>query len=95
MLPCSSCAERSGLMTLGLRHSNGSAVPGVFRWMTASEKEIYDYLQKRFPTQLDHTARTVLVHTVLEHQTNVRSKGAKPDFEAAIRDRARRMAIIL
>ena len=95
MLPCSSCAERSGLMTLGLRHSTGSAVPGVFPWMKATEKEIYDYLQKRFPTKLDHTALNVLVHTVVEHRTNVRSKGAKPDFEEVIRDRARRMAIVL
>jgi hypothetical protein len=95
MLPCSSCAERSGLMTLGLRHSTGAAVPGVFPWMKATEKEIYDYLQKRFTTKLDHTATTVLVHTVMEHRTNVGTKGAKPDFEEVIRDRARRMAIIL
>jgi hypothetical protein len=95
MLPCSSCAERSGLMTLGLRHSNGAAVAGVFPWMHASEKDIYDYLDKRFTTKLDHTARTVLVHTVIEHQANVRSKGATPDFENVIRDRARRMAIVL
>jgi hypothetical protein len=95
MLPCSSCAERSGLMTLGLRHSTGAAVPGVFPWMQASEKDIYDYLHKRFATKLDHTARTVLVNTVIEYRADVRSKGAKPDFEDVIRDRARRMAIIL
>jgi hypothetical protein len=95
MLPCSSCAERSGLMTLGLRHSTGAPVPGVFPWMQASEKDIYDYLNNRFTTKLDHTSRTVLVHTAMEHRENVRSKGAKPDFENVIRDRARRMAIVL
>ena len=82
-------------MTLGLRHSTGAAVPGVFPWMQASEKDIYDYLHKRFTTKLDHTARTVLVNTVIEYRADVRSKGAKPDFEDVIRDRARRMAIIL
>jgi hypothetical protein len=95
MLPCSSCAERSGLMTLGLRHSGGTPIPEVFPWMHASEKDIYDYLTKRFTTKLDHTARTVLAHTAIEHQANVCSKRAQPDFENVIRDRARRMAIIL
>jgi hypothetical protein len=38
MLPCSSCAERSGLMTLGLRHSAGTPVPEVFPWIQVSEK---------------------------------------------------------
>lgn len=92
MKPCTSCAAQSASMMTGL-------LPPVLipYWLAAQERELIDFLMKRYQRQLDYTAAQVLAGTIIDSRKmlNPIPQNQQAYFLEIARQRAVRMAIIL